>query len=85
MRRVQTSHRFFQWILNHFANDLGGFSICLEQLLTLLAVFLNAVVLIEELFEEGLLVELCHETVLHDVLAVVYEKMHNCFGDLISD
>ena len=42
--------------LNDLANDLGRFAIRLEQLLALLALLLDCVILVKELFEQRLLV-----------------------------
>lgn len=71
--------------LYDFANNLGGFSIRLEELLALLTVLLDGVIFVEELLEEGLLVELRDEAVLHHVLAVIYEEVHDGLGNLVGN
>lgn len=58
-------------VLHHLANDLGGLFVRLQQLLALLALLLDAVILVQELFKHGLAVQLGHKTVLDLVTAVV--------------
>lgn len=71
--------------LQHLADDLGGLAVGLEKLLALLALLLDAVVLVEELLKESFPVELADKTVLDDVFAVVDEEMHDGLGNLVGD
>lgn len=73
------------FVLQNLTNNLGSLAIRLEQLLALLALLLDAVVLVEELLKEGLLVQLADKAVLDDVLAVVDEEVHDGLGDLVGD
>lgn len=71
-------------ILQHFANNLRRLFVGAEQLLALLALTLDRVVLVQQLFEQFLLVQFADEAVLHNVLAVVDEQVHDGLGDLVS-
>lgn len=71
--------------LQHLADNLGGLAVRLQQALALLALLLDAVVLVQQLLEERLLVQLADEAVLDDVLAVVNEEVHDGLGDLIGN
>ena len=71
--------------LDYLANNLGGLPVGVEKLLAFLALLLDAVVLVQELFEHGLLVQLADEAVLHHVLAVVDQEVHDGLGHLVGD
>lgn len=71
--------------LQHLADDLGRLAVCLQQFLALFPLFLDAIVLIEELLKEGFLIERADEAVLHHIFAVVDEQVHNGLGDLVGN
>ena len=72
-------------LLEHLAHDPARLTVHAQQTLALLALFADALVFVEQLLEHVLLVELADEAVLHDVLAVVDEEVHDGFGDLVGD
>src|SRR5690606_31196533 len=70
---------------HNLTDNLGRLALCLEQLLTLLALLLDGIVFIQELLEERLFVQLADETVLDNFLAVVDQQVHDGLGNLVGN
>jgi hypothetical protein len=70
--------------LQHLPHNLRRLLIRLEQLLALLPLGLDLIVLVQQLLEQILFIQRTDKPILHRVLRVVDEEVHNGLGDLIG-
>lgn len=70
--------------LQYLTDDSRRLLVCRQELLTLFSLRLDGVIFVEQLLKQLLFVQLADESVLHNILGVIDEQMHDSFGDLIG-
>lgn len=71
--------------LQDLSDNLGSFLVGGKQLLALFALALDGVIFVKEFAKQFFFVQLADQSVLDNVLGVVDQKMHDCFGDLVGN
>jgi hypothetical protein len=84
---VQTlsAHPYCTTSSNDLANNIHSLFIRPKQFLALFSLSLDRIILVQQVLKQVFLVKLCYKPVLHAVLAMVNQKMHDSFRYLVGD